>query len=237
MAASGCKKQMSKQRIYKAISEAIKDIGPVAKGRRNPEQNFQYRGVDDVMNEMQPILAKHGIFIVPEVLEHTREERQAKSGRNLNYSIQKIAFHFVADDGSQVTAVVVGEGMDSGDKASNKALSIAFKYACLQVFCIPTEDMKDPDNETPPPRTPNPPAPKTNPNAARRKEVGDKLISIMVAKDPDEFDYFTDQEKKSVKDILVKSGPNRQGIAVLEGLIDKYGEELQKRMADMNSGS
>ena len=44
--------------------------------------------------------------------------------------------------------------MDSGDKASNKAMSSAFKYACFQVFCIATEEMKDPDAETPPPSTP-----------------------------------------------------------------------------------
>ena len=45
-------------------------------------------------------------------------------------------------------------GMDSGDKATTKAMAIAFKYACFQVFCIPTEEMKDPDAETPPENTP-----------------------------------------------------------------------------------
>ena len=54
---------------------------------------------------------------------------------------------FHAEDGSSIEAVVIGEGMDSGDKASNKALAVAFKYACFQVFCIPTEEMKDPDAE------------------------------------------------------------------------------------------
>ena len=46
-------------------------------------------------------------------------------------------------------AVTIGEGMDSGDKATNKAMAIAFKYACFQVFCIPTEEMNDPDSESP----------------------------------------------------------------------------------------
>jgi hypothetical protein len=193
------------------------------------------------MNELQPVLSKHGIFIVPEVIEHTREERQAKSGRNLNYSIQRIAFHFTADDGSKVTAVVVGEGMDSGDKASNKALAIAFKYACLQVFCIPTEDLKDPDGDTPPSSTPkrqeppNPAAKGQGPSpelVAKRKELGKQLVEIIITKNPDELDYFTDQEKQSVKDILKKTGSHPQGIAIVEGLIKKWEEELKKRQAE-----
>ena len=77
-----------------------------------------------------------------------------KSGANLLYSILKMKYTFFASDGSNVMAVVLGEAMDSGDKASNKAMSIAFKYACFQVFCIPTEEMEDPDATTPEPSVP-----------------------------------------------------------------------------------
>ena len=72
----------------------------------------------------------------------------------LIYSICRIKYTFYAEDGSFIEAVTVGEGMDSGDKATNKAMAIAFKYACFQVFCIPTEEMKDPDEETPDPVKP-----------------------------------------------------------------------------------
>jgi hypothetical protein len=73
----------------------------------------------------------------------------------------KIKYTFYAEDGTKVSAVVVGEAFDSGDKATNKAMSIAFKYACYQVFCIPTEDMKDPDSESHEINT-NAPKPKEN---------------------------------------------------------------------------
>ena len=102
------------------------------------------------MNVFQPILAKHKVFIVPQVLEQKREERTTSRGGNLIYSICKIKYTFYAEDGSNVEAIVIGEGMDSGDKATNKAMAIAMKYALFQVFCIPTEEMKDPDSETPP---------------------------------------------------------------------------------------
>jgi len=143
---------MSEKTIYTAINSIMEEIGAITKSKKNSSQGqgFMYRGVDDVMNALQPLLIKHGVFCVPEVLEHTREERQTKSGGNLIYSILKTKYTFYAADGSSVNTIVIGEGMDSGDKASNKALSIAFKYACFQLFCIPTEEMKDPDSETPP---------------------------------------------------------------------------------------
>lgn len=134
------------QKIYTALANVMSEIGAVGKTSKS-QQGFMYRGVDAVMNAINPALIKHKVFIVPEVLEQTREERRTSKGGTLFYSICKIKYTFYAEDGSSVAAVVVGEGMDSGDKATNKAMAIAFKYACFQVFCIPTEEMIDPDSE------------------------------------------------------------------------------------------
>lgn len=135
-------------KIYQAIPAVMGEINAVGKNKKNQQQGFMYRGIDDVMNAINPALVNHKVFVVPELLEQTREERQTARGGNLIYSICRIRFRFFAEDGSYVDAVTVGEGMDSGDKATNKAMAIAFKYACFQVFCIPTEEMKDPDGES-----------------------------------------------------------------------------------------
>ena len=133
--------------IYEAISATMADVGAIGKKDKNAQQGFMFRGIDAVMNALQPAMLKNHIFVVPEVVDQTREERTSSRGATLIYSILRMRFTFYAEDGSSVSAVVIGEGMDSGDKASNKAMSIAFKYACFQVFCIPTEEMKDPDAE------------------------------------------------------------------------------------------
>ncbi len=135
-------------KIYQAIPAIMGEINAVGKNKRNTQQGFMYRGIDDVMNAINPALIKHKVFIVPEIMEQSREERQTNKGSNLIYSICRVRFHFYAEDGSSIEAITVGEGMDSGDKATNKAMAIAFKYACFQVFCIPTEEMKDPDAES-----------------------------------------------------------------------------------------
>lgn len=133
--------------IYETINAVMSDVGIIDKNRTNKQQGFKYRGVDDVMNALSPAFIKHKLCVVPEVIDHIREERTSKNGSSLIYSILKVRYDFLADDGSKVSATVIGEGMDSGDKSSNKALAIAFKYACFQVFCIPTEEFKDPDAE------------------------------------------------------------------------------------------
>lgn len=138
-------------KIYKAIPCIMGEINAVGKNKKNTQQGFMYRGIDDVMNAINPALVKHNVFIVPEVMEQSREERKTAKGGSLLYSVCRMKFRFCADDGSYVEAVTIGEGMDSEDKATNKAMAVAFKYACFQVFCIPTEEMKDPDAETPEP--------------------------------------------------------------------------------------
>lgn len=144
--------------IYQAITDIMSEGYAITKDKRNQKQGYVYRGIDDVMNTFQPLLAKHHVFVVPEVLERERQERvtykDGKQSGTLLYSILTMRYTFYAEDGSSVSAVVVGEGMDSGDKASNKAMSVAMKYAMFQVFCIPTEEMQDPDAETPEPSKP-----------------------------------------------------------------------------------
>lgn len=136
--------------IYSAICGVMEDVGAVGKGDYNKSQGFKYRGIDAVMNALNPAMIKHKIFCTPEVLEQSREERTTIKGNSLIYSVCRMRYRFFTTDGSFVDAVVVGEGMDSGDKATNKAMAVAFKYACFQTFCIPTENlMDDPDSDTP----------------------------------------------------------------------------------------
>jgi len=132
------------QAIYPALIEANKKIGAIAKGSKNAQQGFMFRGVDDVYNELHPVLADCGIVIIPEVVSYEVSEKQGRNGVLL-YTRATIRHHFTTSDGSYVTTTVVGEAMDSGDKGMNKAMSMALKYSLLQLFTIPTKEDKDTD--------------------------------------------------------------------------------------------
>jgi len=133
--------------IYKAMSAIMNDMAAIGKNQKNQQQGFNYRGIDQVYNVLHPLLAKHKVFTTPEVLEKSRDERINAKGTVLAFVTLRIKYTFWFEDGTNVSCTVEGEGMDSGDKASNKAMAIAHKYALLQTFCIPTEDMVDPDAE------------------------------------------------------------------------------------------
>ena len=133
--------------IFEAMAKAMSEIEAIGKDKTNSQQGFKYRGIDQVYNALNPILAKNGIFTLPKVINSEREERTNAKGTTLFYSRITMEYTFVSKDGSSVSCTAIGEGMDSGDKATNKAMAIAHKYALLQTFCIPTEDMPDTDSE------------------------------------------------------------------------------------------
>ncbi len=139
-----------KELIYEKIAAVQADVNFIGKDKQvQSGGSYKYRGVDQVLNTLHPLFAKHKIFAVPEVLDVlAREARETKNGGNMLYQVLKVKYTFYAEDGSNVSAVVVGEAMDSGDKASNKCMSVAYKYACFQILSIPTEETAaDPDEE------------------------------------------------------------------------------------------
>ena len=137
--------------VYQAINEVAAELAQmgIAKNSKNQMQGFNFRGIDAVYNTLAPLLAKHKLCILPRCLERICVERTNAKGTALFYVTVKSDFDFVGIDGSKHTITTYGEAMDSGDKATNKAMSAAYKYAAFQAFCIPTEETAiDADAET-----------------------------------------------------------------------------------------
>jgi len=142
---------MSVPHVYSAISEVMSKLAKVgiSKANKNTQQGYKFRGIDDVYNALAPFLSESKLLILPRVLNRIVTERETKSGGVLFYVVLDVEFDLVsAIDGSQHTVRVAGEAMDSADKATNKAMSAAFKYCCMEVFCIPTEGDNDADATT-----------------------------------------------------------------------------------------
>lgn len=138
--------------VYQLIAAVAGELaqGGISKNQRNTQgAGYNFRGIDDVYNAVGPILAKHGLVILPRCIARECVERVSGQGKALFYVTVEAEFDFVSsEDGSKHTVVMFGEAMDSGDKATNKAMSAAFKYAMFQAFCIPTEGDNDADSST-----------------------------------------------------------------------------------------
>lgn len=139
---------MSSPNIYQAVNAIMQEIEAIGKNKKNAQQGYSFRGIDDMYNALQPLFKKHAVFITSNVLESKREERLTKSGGALIYTIAKCQFKFFTTDGTFIESVLEGEAMDSGDKSTNKAMSTALKYALMQMFLIPTEEKLDTEYDT-----------------------------------------------------------------------------------------
>lgn len=133
--------------IIELLSRVMEDVGAVRKGERNQAQNFNFRGIDAVVNAVSPALRKHGVVVTPEIVsnDYTTVE-VGKNRTSMGHCRVTVTYKFWAPDGSYIPATVSAESMDSGDKATAKAMSVAFRTCLLQTLCLPTDET-DPDHE------------------------------------------------------------------------------------------
>ena len=201
-------------KVYSAIASVTAAMAKegIAKGRRNQQQGYSFRGIDDVYNALSPMLAENKLCILPRIISRDLVERQTSKGGALFYVTVEAEFDFVsAEDGSKHTVRTFGEAMDSADKATNKAMSAAYKYAAMQTFCIPTEGDNDADSTTHE-VAPRPVEPKQqDPKQISAAEQKRQLLEI----DKDLLDAHTEADVKRCAEIW-------QSIATRDGWSRDY---------------
>lgn len=137
----------SKTGIHEALANVMLDVDHVAKRDRNSHQNFTFRGIDAVVNAVGPALRKNKVIVVPQVQSCNYELVQTTTGKNTTSCRMIVDYTFYAEDGSFIVARVAAEAFDSGDKATPKAMSVAFRTALLQALALPTDE-PDPDSQS-----------------------------------------------------------------------------------------
>ncbi len=140
----------SKALSYELLPKLMEKVGPISKDRKNPV-GFKYRGIEDALNSLQPAMIELGLSVEIECRD-LKAEHMVEKGKEKD----RFVFHttllmdvvFVASDGSKSKRTAAGEGLDTaGDKATNKAMAAAFKYAIFLGLCIPVEDGTLPDGD------------------------------------------------------------------------------------------
>jgi hypothetical protein len=211
-----------------AVLAALSKDG-IAKDQRNTQQNFNFRGIDTVLNVLSGLLDVNKLLIIPTVLERIQTERETNKGGVLFSVVCKIEYKFYSvEDGSSVTAILYGEAMDSGDKATNKALSAAYKYMAIQSFAIPTEGIEQNDADaTTPPEVKSRGQEKRDANS--RAEPGDERPPVMRG-GPTESARSSAQSQNESKG--PQEGKAKHPILLqLEAALNKYGDGRPKAEA------
>lgn len=134
--------------IQQRMLQVMQEVGAVGKGDRNSSQGFSFRGIDAVVNAVAPALKRAGVLVMPHL--QSVDYSQVEVGKNRTAMLQcrvVVQYAFIAEDGSNLAATVAAEALDSGDKATAKAMSVAFRTALLQALCLPTDE-PDPDHDS-----------------------------------------------------------------------------------------
>lgn len=133
-------------KVHEAIIEVRKEVGAVRKDGRNAQQNFNFRGVDAVVNALAPIMSKHGVMVYPSKVEHRDGSKPLSGGKVATSPVVVVDYTFIGPEGDLFVAQVAAESFDLGDKATAKAMSVAYRTCLLQTFTLPTDDT-DPDEQ------------------------------------------------------------------------------------------
>lgn len=133
--------------IYQRLALIVAELPAIGKGQRNAQQDFMYRGHDDVMNELNPLLSKYGVFFVPNVIERVTAQRETQAGRVMYEVNLHVRYTFYGLLGDKVIASAWGEGTDSGDKSTNKAMTMALKNVLAQTFAVSTQEQSELDTD------------------------------------------------------------------------------------------
>jgi hypothetical protein len=224
-------------KVYEAIRNVATLMGRegIGKGRKNSQQGYNFRGIDDVLNALSSALNESGLVILPRVIERTVTERETKNGGALFYVCVKVEFDLVAsEDGSKHTVVTYGEAMDSADKATNKAMSAAYKYLALLTFCIPTESSADTDADF------------TTHDVAARRAADDRRTQWLIDRKAAIADAKTVGELKAIMDAALAKVRENSDQDAEDQLIETSAAKVAKAKkpgnahkhddADMNEG-
>jgi hypothetical protein len=139
--------------IHQRLIAILAELPAIGKDAYNPQQSFHYRSHDQVLNALNPLLAKHGVFVTPYVLKRTTAERKTGGGKAMYEVNLHVQYTFYGLAGDSIESSTWGEGTDMGDKATNKAMTMAFKNVIAQVFAISTEESYDTDGSSDEPTT------------------------------------------------------------------------------------
>lgn len=133
---------MNAREVILAVMHEVQGVG---KNERNSAQGFNFRGIDAVINKVGPALRKAGGFILPEVKQSEHSIALTAKGSQVNVVHLVVQFGIYGLDGEAIVGTVAAEAMDSGDKATAKAMSVALRTFLLQVLALPTDE-PDPDS-------------------------------------------------------------------------------------------
>jgi hypothetical protein len=144
-------------RVWEAIAAVMAELPGIEKASRNTQQGFDFRSIDDITAQSRKLFGKHGLAIAPRVQRVDFEPVKSSKGTDGFRAVAYVDYLIGHSEGGEVGASMVGEAIDYGDKATSKAVQMAFKYLLTELLQIGSGG-DDPDGQSPDVSRPQPQA-------------------------------------------------------------------------------
>lgn len=128
------------QMIHTLMARILADVGPVLKDQTNTHQNYNFRGIDQVVNKVNAAFKEHRVFLTSKIEHFALRDAMTTANKPTREATLRVVFRFHAPDGSFVETEVPGEALDTSDKTTPKAMSVALRIALLQMLLLPTTE-------------------------------------------------------------------------------------------------
>jgi hypothetical protein len=207
--------------IYTLMPRAMEMIGVVGKDQKfsGGKVNYNFRGIDGALNACHPVFQKLGITPSTKVIQYNSEAVEIGQYKTPGYHVTLLMeVSFFAPDGTFITSTMAGEGLDTSDKATNKAMAAAFKYALYYTLCVATEEMAKDDSDHESPQL----SQRHNDEPAAEKPP----VNIVHLKSKDGIEFLMKTYDDADKAIAGLSETRSVGPAAQEAIQEIYAKEL-----------
>lgn len=212
-----------KPTIVEALSAVMDDVQAIRKSEKNsaPNANYMFRGIDAVMNAVGPAFRKHGVLCIPINVSSTYRDVLTSTGKPSREVTVNVTYRFIGPAGDHLDSQIIGEAMDSGDKGSAKAMSVAYRTLLLQALTIPTDE-PDPDSVTherayiprQADRTETAPRPPADPGEALKPATRGRMFALLTERGITE----RDDQIRGISAVIGRRIESRSDLTDAEGL-------------------
>lgn len=137
--------------VQEAVRRVMTDIGHIGVGKEgvNEQQRYRFRGIDQFVDSLSPILSRHGVILLPNAESPVITEHSTSAGKAQFMCVLTVHWTIVGPRGDTLEATTIGQALDTSDKSANKAMSASFKYLLAQVFAVPNIGWSEQDVDSP----------------------------------------------------------------------------------------
>ena len=140
--------QTDREHVVTKLAQIMGEMGVIGKDKKKDSKlTYGYQGIDEAVNALNPLMARHGVIATIKLKEKTITEKTivGKDYDRVETTADVVCIVTFTDGYTEVKTEEGAIMSDFGKKAVTQAISMCYKYALLRTFLIRTKGEVDPE--------------------------------------------------------------------------------------------